>query len=179
MVSVNTPRSVPERSSRSAPGPDPRGVQPPVICDQYPPSCVSSQGPREGGRRQCLLRGCEQWFRPDRPQSRYCSAACRQAARRWQASRRWCASERGRDCRRRQGQRYRQRRQRRTDDVAPASAQTTDPSPGRAGQRPAILGEDIDGQPCQRPGCYSLFPRSARSPRPRPHKLSPEWLYFP
>jgi hypothetical protein len=153
------------------PGTESSGVQPPVICDQYPPTCLSSQGPSgRGRRRQCLLKDCEQWFRPDRPQSRYCSAACRQAARRWrrwQASRRWRASERGRACRRRQGQRYRQRRQRQAERVVPAAAQATAPSSGREGQRPAILGDDFDGQPCQRPGCYSLFLRSARSPGQR------------
>ena len=40
--------------------------------------------------RRCLLKGCERLFWPRHPQSRYCSEACQQAARRW---RRWQASQ--------------------------------------------------------------------------------------
>jgi hypothetical protein len=158
-----------------------------VICGQYPPSSLSSQEPRRRGRRrQCLLKGCERWFCAPFPQSRYCSEACRQAARRWrrwQASRRWRASERGRARRRQQGRRYRQRRRQAQAAVVaaramsqpgspapvvmPAAAQQTCPFPGREGQRPAILREDFSGQPCHRPGCYVHFPLSARSPGQR------------
>jgi hypothetical protein len=158
-----------------------------VICGQYPPSSLSSQEPvGRGRRRRCLLRGCEQWFCPAVPQSRYCSAACRQAARRWrrwQASRRWRASEQGRARRRQQGQRYRQRRRQATavrvtsppasqpDPAEPvvmaAAAQHSQPDRGREGQRPARIGEDFCGHPCQRPGCYVLFARHGRSPGQR------------
>ena len=33
--------------------------------------------------RRCLLKGCERWFSPVSSASRYCSDACRVAARRW------------------------------------------------------------------------------------------------
>ena len=62
--------------------------------------------------RRCLLKGCEQWFRPIRPQSRYCSDACRRQARRWrcrQAGRAWRASEHGKARRREQCRRSRRR----------------------------------------------------------------------
>jgi hypothetical protein len=147
-----------------------------VICDQYPSASPSPQGPR-GRRRQCLLKGCGQWFCAAYPQSRYCSDTCRQQARRWrrwQSSRRWRASEQGRDHRRQQAQRYRQRRvalvaARRTKPSQPA--QPAEQQPGsiaeREGQRPATICQDWDGQPCQRPGCYVLFPVQARSPKQR------------
>ena len=158
-----------------------------MICDQYPPSSPSSQDLCRRGRWcQCLLKGCERWFWPTRPQSRYCSAGCRQQARRWrrwQASRRWRASERGRVSRRQQGQRYRQRRRQAqaaeaaaqatsppeppAPEVMPAAAQEPHPSVGREGQRPAIFCDDFPVHPCHRPGCYALFPLSARSPGQR------------
>jgi hypothetical protein len=50
--------------------------------------------------RRCLLKDCEQYYRPSRPQSRYCGTACQQAARRWrrtQASRRWRHSDAGKE----------------------------------------------------------------------------------
>jgi len=155
-----------------------------VIYDQYPPSSPSSQELSRRGRWcQCLLKGCERWFWPSRPQSRYCSAGCRQQARRWRrwlASRRWRASERGRARRRQQGQRYRQRRrQARAAELAaraasslapavmPAAAQESHLRVGREGQRPANFGDDFSVHPCHRPGCYALFRLSARSPGQR------------
>ena len=65
-----------------------------------------------GVKAQGLLKGCERSYRPTHPQSRYCSDACRTAARRWrrrQASRTWRASQPGRARRREQCRRYRRR----------------------------------------------------------------------
>jgi hypothetical protein len=157
-----------------------------VIQDQYRSGGEAPQESSRGGRqRQCLLKGCEQWYCPARPQSRYCSEACRREARgwrRWQSSRRWRGSERGRSSRRRQGQRYRQRRQQRADVVAaptridagpsgpvvaPSAAQRTSTFPGREGQRPARIPENYHGHACHRPGCYELFPLRPRSPGQR------------
>lgn len=151
-----------------------------------PPSGTCSFRRNAHGRcRRCLLKGCEQSFRPRRPQSRYCSDRCRQLARRWrrwQASRRWRGTDQGRACRRRQGQRYRQRRQERVASVRPppsideepplnavmtSAAQRTDDPGGREGQRPATISEDFDGHFCQRPGCYVYFALQARSPGQR------------
>jgi hypothetical protein len=103
--------------------------------------------------RRCLLKGCERLFWPRRPRARYCSEACRQAARRWrrwQASQRYRATEQGRERRREQSRRYRQR-------VRERSATSADrESPGE-GQRPASKREDFPARPCARPGCYDLF----------------------
>ncbi len=123
-----------------------------------PPSFHPFASLRQGARpprraRRCLLKGCERWFTPSYPQSRYCSAACRAAARRWrraQASRRYRATAAGRARRRAQQQRYRQRRRER----ATASA---DVSAAREGQRPASPGEDFVECLCARPGCYATF----------------------
>lgn len=121
--------------------------------EHVPPA---GQGPcRSRRRRQCLLKDCEGWFEPARPQSRYCSGACALAARRWrcvQASRRYRASVGGRERRREQNRRYRQRRRER--EMAAAAA---DAGAAREGQRPAAGSEDYGEQMCARPGCYVTF----------------------
>ena len=122
---------------------------------QYPICSEQRQDPPRGRGRLCLLKGCEAWFEPPCRQSRYCSEACRQAARRWrrcQASRRWRETAQGRERRREQGRRYRQRRRERA--AATASA---DVAAAREGQRPACSGEDFCERMCHRPGCYTVF----------------------
>jgi hypothetical protein len=103
----------------------------------------------------CLLKGCERWFLPQRPQARYCSPACQHAARRWRrwhAGQRYRASTHGKQRRRDQAQRYRSRRQQRSAGPEsapppmqghpeppvpePAPPPTTDPPP-----MPAPVGE--------------------------------------
>ena len=62
--------------------------------------------------RTCLLKGCEQRFRPLRPLTRYCSEQCREEARRWRewkARHRYRQSEAGKRKRRAQSRRYRLR----------------------------------------------------------------------
>ncbi len=103
--------------------------------------------------RRCLLKGCERPFWPRRPQARYCSEGCQQAARRWrrrQASQRYRATDRGLERRRDQAQRYRQRRRER--QIASAEAESL-----REGQRPASANEDCPRRRCERPGCYEQF----------------------
>src|ERR1017187_11019633 len=62
--------------------------------------------------RRCLLKGCEQRFRPRQARQRYCSEGCREAARQWS---RWKAQERyretaaGQQKRNGQSRRYRER----------------------------------------------------------------------
>jgi len=129
-----------------------------------PPSFHQLASLRQGTRRprrarRCLLKGCERWFTPSYPQSRYCSRACREAARRWrrvQASRRYRASVAGRERRRAQSRRYRQRQRERP---ASADAQLArGVRPGMCeGQRPACPGEDFVACLCARPGCYVTF----------------------
>jgi hypothetical protein len=104
--------------------------------------------------RRCLLKGCERRFWPRRPQTRYCSEACQEAARLWRqrkASQRYRATENGKAQRCEQSQRYRQRCRERQ----PASADT---EAAREGQRPAPASEDFPTRRCDRPGCYEHFP---------------------
>jgi hypothetical protein len=104
--------------------------------------------------RRCLLKGCERPFWPRRPQARYCSAACQEAARRWrrrQSSQRYRAREQGRERRRDQSQRYRQRCRER-------QAASADVEASGEGQRPAPASKDFPTRRCERPGCYEHFP---------------------
>jgi hypothetical protein len=131
---------------------------------QGPVAVFATRGRRYRCRR-CLLKGCERWFRPCRPQARYCSADCQAAARRW---RRWFAGQRyrgsaaGRARRREQSRRYRAR----VRERPAAAAQLTSTASGTAseGQRPAANLEATGGLPCHRPGCYTLFQPTPRSP---------------
>ena len=62
--------------------------------------------------RRCLLKGCEQRFRPQQARQRYCSEHCRAAARewsRWKAQRRYRATTAGKQKRNGQSRRYRER----------------------------------------------------------------------
>jgi hypothetical protein len=79
----------------------------------------SRQGRRRRGApraRRCLLKGCERWFVPERPQARYCGTACRTAAacwRRWKAQQRYRQTAHGRACRCAQSRRHRRRQRER------------------------------------------------------------------
>jgi hypothetical protein len=117
--------------------------------------------------RRCLLKGCEQAFVPSRPQSRYCSEACIRSARqwrRWRASRRYRSSELGRERRRAQHGRYRQRQRERAAAISAADAAKDETDPAAEitsheceGQRPAEFSEDFARCRCDRPGCYVPF----------------------
>jgi len=136
--------------------------------------------------RRCLLKGCERWFTPRCPQARYCGQVCQKAAvrwRRWHACQRYRATVYGKDCRREQARRYRERLRQRSSpaqpglpapSIEPASARTEVetlskidtpqiiPAVGE-GQRPAEIPENSCGSPCHRPGCYVLFLPAAPS----------------
>ena len=137
--------------------------------------------------RRCLLKGCERWFLPRRPQARYCSPACQDAARRWRcwmARQRYRATPHGRQRRRDQARRARHRQQQRSstpdpdhstahDALAPPAGPAEPPlltdAPSHVpdstvGQRPGDSLEKIPGLPCHRPGCYDLFLPTPRSP---------------
>ena len=118
-------------------------------------------------RRRCLLKGCGQWFQATHPQCRYCSAACREAARRW---RRWHAQQKyrrsrnGRDHRQQQARRYRERCRNRPTRITSPSAPTGSAAAAAGsndsvceGKRPAEKSEKVPLCPCDRPGCYVLF----------------------
>jgi hypothetical protein len=62
--------------------------------------------------RRCLLKGCERRFRPKHPWSRYCGGDCRSKARRWsrwKAQKRYRATSLGKQQRKAQSGRHRQR----------------------------------------------------------------------
>jgi hypothetical protein len=62
--------------------------------------------------RRCLLKGCEQRFRPRQARQRYSSESCRKAARkwsRWKDQQRYRKTVAGRQKRNGQSQRYRER----------------------------------------------------------------------
>ena len=62
--------------------------------------------------RRCLLKGCEQRFRPRQARQRYCSSGCRAAARQWsrcKAQERYRATRAGQQKRNGQSRRYRER----------------------------------------------------------------------
>jgi len=81
-----------------------------------PTSHPENQG---GGRRKrrprsrpCLLKGCEQHFRPRHARQRYCSEPCRKAARawsRWKTQKRYRSTATGKQQRNGQSRRYRKR----------------------------------------------------------------------
>ena len=131
----------------------PAGAIPPVDRSHF----VGHIGERPEGchhrPRLCLLKGCERLFWPRRPQARYCSEGCQQAARRWRrrrSSQRYRASATGRERRQDQSRRYRERRRERQAASADAEAL-------REGQRPASASEDSSTRRCERPGCYEHF----------------------
>jgi hypothetical protein len=137
---------------------------------QYLWLCRADQGPgRRFRRRRCLLKGCEQPFRPCHPQCRYCSEACQQKARywrRWYASQRYRASAQGKERRRAQSRRYRERVRQRVALALAAgeevsAAESAEP---REGQRPGKILGNFGCRPCRRPGCYEVFAIKPRSP---------------
>ena len=94
--------------------------------------------------RRCLLKGCERRFRPKHPWSRYCGDDCRSKARRWsrwKAQKRYRATGFGKQQRRAQSCRHRERVRTRkpsksaTDEparVIKAKKYSTAPATGRA-----------------------------------------------
>jgi len=103
-----------------------------------PESPTSHSGNQETGRRKrltrrprthrCLLKGCEQRFRPRNARLRYCSEECRRAARewsRWKAQESYRATAVGKQKRNGQSRRYRERVRNRkppADETVPDAA---------------------------------------------------------
>ena len=130
------------------------------------PQKQAAQRCRVGGRvrrhprtRRCLLKGCEKCYRPRQAWQRYCGAECQEAARAWsgwKAQERYRATEGGREKRRGQCQRYRER-------VRARRAQR-----GEAPETAArVIPANFFLATCDRPGCYERFARSRRSPLQR------------
>ncbi len=104
-------------------------------------------------KRVCLLKGCERMFRCTHPRTRYCSEACRAAAKRWhgrRAQQRYRRTENGKRRRRAQSRDYRAR--------------------SKSGRHKPIGCSEGDhnqynrGLLCSRPGCYVRVIAGRRSP---------------
>lgn len=72
-----------------------------------------ARGLRSAARpRHCLLKGCEQRFRPRQARQRYCNESCREQARkwsRWKAQQKYRTTVGGKQKRNGQSRRYRER----------------------------------------------------------------------
>lgn len=121
--------------------------------------------------RGCLLQGCSCSFLPSSWNQRYCSKSCRKAADKWRrrkAAREYRRSETGKAKRAAQAKRHRERRkgqdqirqQVSESDLAEESGRLT----ASEGHHSFVGEGDFC---CDRPGCYVLFDRSARSPLQR------------
>jgi hypothetical protein len=125
-------------------------------------------GTRQGRRRICLLKGCARPFEPRSRAQKYCSHSCRQAADRWRlrkAAWEYRHSAQGKEKRAAQCKRRRQR-QKRSEPAArsPPAAARSPPAAASEGHQLFVGDGDFC---CNRPGCYQLFDRSARSPLQR------------
>lgn len=111
---------------------------------QHASKLSPDQGSRHSRARFCLLKGCERKFTPSRWSTRYCSAACVEAARRWSmrcANRRYRSTAQGKACRREQARQYRERRR--------SKAQETPQAPGdcrREGYHPPESDESFSAR---------------------------------
>jgi hypothetical protein len=152
------------------------GVDPPVdpLYFQKASACGQDQVREHSdcdhrhGRRRCLLKGCEGWFEPARPQCRYCGDACRQAARAWscwRAQGKYRQSEAGRECRREQSRQYRERRPAREAEPG-ATTQIASPV-ACEGHHHGEFWTKSENCPCDRPGCYVLFEVTPHQPPKR------------
>jgi hypothetical protein len=109
----------------------------------------------------CLLKGCERSFQPKHPCCRYCSAACAEAAkkwRRWLADQKYRSTEQGKEARKDQSKRYRERRK----EDPPEMKEPEKPAPAeRVGDTQEPLGKKSC---CHRPGCHERFIPDPRAP---------------
>jgi hypothetical protein len=109
--------------------------------------------------RACLLKGCEQPFHPQQASERYCSAACRENTRewsKWKAQQKYRATPAGKEKRKAQSRRYRERVRNRKEQTREAAEETA-----------RVISLIFFDYSCDRPGCYEQFLRTSRSPRQR------------
>ena len=121
----------------------------------------SSRQQHPRGRRG-LLKCCNRIFHPRSVWSRYCSARCAAAARRWsvvRAQQKYQRSAGGRQQRARQSREYRKRQKFRQSTEGVASVSEAIPK-NEGDQCEKICGGDL----CARPGCYEHVVTTARSP---------------
>ena len=139
------------------------GAQPPMGPTEGPSNHpqnqqrTSSRWPRT---RRCLLKGCPLRFRPEQASQRYCGPQCRDAAlewSRWKAQRKYRATKNGKEKRRTQCQRNR--------DRAKSGKKQSLKADGDAAR--VISQRSFFECSCDRPGCYEMFVWSRRSPLQR------------
>ena len=120
--------------------------------------------------RRCLLKDCERWFLPPRPQARYCSPACREAAehwRSWHAGQTYRATNQGKERRREQARRHRER----------ATATINSCRAGAPQHLPSSrLCPVIEAQTTS--DSTPIIPAGLRERRPAPRRNSPRILRF-
>src|SRR3989442_621454 len=109
--------------------------------------------------RHCLLKGCQQRFRPQQARQRYCSEPCREAARqwsRWKSQQSYRATTAGKQKRNGQSRRYRERVRNRKP-----------PEKEAVGEAARVITKKFFDPCCDRPGCYEGFVHQRRSPLQR------------
>ena len=110
---------------------------------------------------RCLLKGCKHWFVPPRPQARYCSPACREAAehwRSWHAGQIYRATNGGKERRREQAQRRRERERQRAAPAEPAAS-----IPAVESALPVIEAQSMsDSAPMIPEDCHSVGQRQTK-----------------
>ena len=120
---------------------------------------------RKPRARCCLLKGCEQKFRPRQARQRYCSEGCRKKARRWsgwKAQQRYRETTEGQQKRNGQSRRYRERVKSRKPTQPPAVSEAarviTKEHFFRAHLRPARVLRALRA-PAEKPFTALLFAR--------------------
>jgi hypothetical protein len=125
----------------------------PLQNQETTPSKGRKRPRRRPRTRRCLLKGCEQRFRPQQARQRYCGERCREAARewsRWKAQERYRATIAGKQLRNGQSRRYRKRvrsRKPSEKEAVPEAARVITPNFFRGLLRPAGLLRAVRAQP--------------------------------
>lgn len=112
-------------------------------------------------QRNCLRKGCDRKFTPQRGNQRYCQEEeCLRKVRRW------LARKRQRQCRQSEEQRQRhcERERARRERLRQAAQISSDPNSKPPQPARGHAGERITGLFCDRPGCYDP---TCQSPRAR------------
>ena len=122
---------------------------------------------RRARSRRCLLKGCNQVYKPRHPLQRYCGAACRQKAKKWRlykAQLTYRKSENGKEKRRRQCRERRARCKVKKATLPCRSRVVAGHSNPRSGSREGNRNQIYFAPCCDRPGCYERFTKTRRSP---------------
>jgi hypothetical protein len=130
--------------------------------------------------RRCLLKGCERWFLPPRPQARYCGPACQKAAehwRSWHACQRYRATPQGKQQRREQARRRRERARQRSS-LAESTSQTSPIEPAS----PVIEAQTspvIEAHTTPKSGSTPIIPADSQRVGQRPAEIRPNSCDLP